>query len=74
MSNRTTTGTIKTLRAEKGFGFIRAGNVEYFFHAEDLVGMQITDLMLDTKVVFTPTDTKKGPRAANVELAQLAED
>src|SRR5215218_6395253 len=39
------TGTIKTLRAEKGFGFIKgAAGQEYFFHQSAIYGEGINDL------------------------------
>ena len=39
------TGTIKTLRAEKGFGFIRdASGKEVFFHSSAIYGEGINDL------------------------------
>lgn len=66
---RTMTGTIKTLKQDKGFGFIRAKNAEYFFHAQDLRGVEFTQLQVHDTVTFIPTDGRKGPRAENVELS-----
>ena len=61
------TGTIKTLRVEKGFGFIKgAGGQEYFFHQSAIYGEGINDLREGDSVEFDVTDSPKGPRAENV--------
>jgi len=62
------TGTIKTLRAEKGFGFIKdtKGN-EFFFHQSAIYGEGINDLREGDSVEFEVGEAgPKGPRAANV--------
>lgn len=62
------TGKIKTLRAEKGFGFIRddAGK-EYFFHQSAIYGEGIDQLREGDSVEFElGPDGPKGPRAENV--------
>jgi CspA family cold shock protein len=62
------TGTIKTIRAEKGFGFIRddAGK-EYFFHHTAIQGEGIDNLREGDTVEFDLGEAgPKGPRAANV--------
>lgn len=57
---------IKTLRLDKGFGFIRViDGTEYFFHRSDYSGFW-NDLQEHTEVEFEPTKTPKGPRASNV--------
>ncbi len=39
------TGTIRTLRADKGFGFIKDSNgKEYFFHQSAVQGESLDDL------------------------------
>jgi cold shock CspA family protein len=59
------TGTIKTLRPEKGFGFIKgAAGQEYFFHQSAIYGEGINDLR--DSVEFDVADSPKGPRAENV--------
>lgn len=62
------TGTIKTLRAEKGFGFIRSGDgKEYFFHRSAIYGEGIDMLREGDSVEFElGADGPKGPRAENV--------
>jgi CspA family cold shock protein len=61
------TGTIKTLRAEKGFGFIRddAGK-EFFFHESAIYGEGIDKLREGDRVEFEVGVGPKGPRAENV--------
>ena len=64
-------GHLKNVVANRGFGFIRAANTEYFFHRDDfrgnwddLVNNQGYQLELEFDVVKAP----KGPRAANVRI------
>ena len=61
------TGTIKTLRAEKGFGFINdnAGK-EFFFHQSAIYGEGIDNLRVGDSVEFDVGEGPKGPRAENV--------
>jgi CspA family cold shock protein len=62
------TGSIKTLRADKGFGFIKdAEGKQYFFHQSAIYGEGIEMLREGDSVEFTPgQDGPKGPRAENV--------
>jgi CspA family cold shock protein len=62
------TGTIKTLRADKGFGFIRdASGKEVFFHASAIFGEGIDNLREGDGVEFDLGGSgPKGPRAASV--------
>jgi len=62
------TGKIKTLRADKGFGFIKdAGGKEYFFHQSAIYGEGIEMLREGDSVEYTlGADGPKGPRAENV--------
>lgn len=63
------TGKIKTLRTEKGFGFIRAdeGGKEYFFHQSAIFGEGIDMLREGDSVEYTlGEDGPKGPRADSV--------
>ncbi len=64
-------GTIKTLRAEKGFGFIKGdGGTEYFFHHTAVQGGRMEDLREGESVTFDlGPDGPKGPRAENVARA-----
>jgi CspA family cold shock protein len=61
------TGKIRTLRVDKGFGFIKddAGN-EYFFHQSAVYGEGIGDLREGDSVEFEVGQGPKGPRAENV--------
>ena len=62
------TGTIKTLQAEKGFGFIKdVGGREYFFHQSAIYGEGIDMLRVGDTVEFTlGKDGPRGPRAESV--------
>lgn len=58
-------GTIKRLVADKGFGFIVAGDKEFFFHRS---GAQEFDALREgSKVRFEEESSPKGPRASNVQ-------
>src|SRR2546427_11048457 len=60
------TGTIRTLRVDKGFGFIKSeAGQDYFFHQNAIYGGGIADLREGGGVEFEGTDSPKGPRAAN---------
>ena len=61
------TGTIRTLRTDKGFGFIKdASGKEYFFHQSAVQGEGIDDLREGDRVEFDVGEGPKGPRAENV--------
>ena len=61
------TGKIRTLRVDKGFGFIKSetGN-DYFFHQSAIYGEGIADLREGDGVEFEIDQSPKGPRAASV--------
>ena len=60
-------GTVKTLRADKGFGFIKGdGGTEYFFHQSAVQGEGIDMLREGDSVEFDVGQGPKGPRAENV--------
>ena len=61
------TGTIRTLRVDKGFGFIRddAGK-EYFFHQSAVQGEGMDNLREGDSVEFEVGRGPKGARAENV--------
>jgi CspA family cold shock protein len=63
----TMTGTIRTIRVDKGFGFIKdeAGQ-EYFFHRSAVYGEGLEDLREGDSVEFDVGQGPKGPRAENV--------
>jgi CspA family cold shock protein len=61
------TGTIRTLRVDKGFGFIKDDKgQEYFFHQSAIYGEGINDLREGDSVEFEIGQGPKGPRAENV--------
>jgi CspA family cold shock protein len=62
------TGTIRTLRVDKGFGFIKGETgQEYFFHQSAIYGEGIADLREGDGVEFEVSDGPKGPRAESVK-------
>ena len=62
------TGTIKTLRADKGFGFIKDDSGrDYFFHQSAIQGEGIENLREGDSVEFELGQAgPKGPRADSV--------
>src|SRR3954463_12864403 len=62
------TGTIRTLRVDKGFGFIKSeAGQDVFFHQNAIYGEGIADLREGDGVEFGVTDSPKGPRAVDVK-------
>ena len=66
-----TTGTVKKVIAERGFGFITADDAkEYFFHRAGLDStLDFDRLVGGEKVEFEVEEGPKGPRAAKVHAA-----
>ena len=64
------TGTIKKLVADRGFGFITAEDgKDYFFHRGGLVGGADFDRLVGgEKVEFQVEQSPKGPRAIKVSV------
>lgn len=64
-------GTIKTIVAEKHFGFITPedGSKDVFFHETGLQGITFGELKTGDAVSFDVEQTDKGPRAINVVRA-----
>ena len=63
-------GTIKRLVADKGFGFIAAGDgLEYFFHQSACAQTAFDDLREGQAVTFEKGQGPKGPRGENVRVA-----
>ena len=61
------TGTIRSLRTDKGFGFIKdAQGKDYFFHQSAIRGEGINDLREGDTVEFEIGEGPKGPRANTV--------
>ena len=66
-----TTGTIKKVVADRGFGFITADDEkDYFFHRNALdSSLDFDRLNGGEKVEFEIEQSPKGPRAARVRAA-----
>ena len=66
-----TTGTIKKIIADRGFGFIAAEDAkEYFFHRGALdSSLDFDRLAGGEKVTFEIEASPKGPRASRVQAA-----
>jgi CspA family cold shock protein len=66
-----TTGTIKKVVADRGFGFIAAeDSKEYFFHRDGLKSsLDFDRLVGGEKVTFEIEQSPKGPRAKDVQAA-----
>ena len=66
-----TTGTIKKVVADRGFGFIAADDKkEYFFHRNSLdSSLDFDRLGGGERVTFEVESSPKGPRAAHVQAA-----
>jgi CspA family cold shock protein len=66
-----TTGTIKKVIADRGFGFIAAEDgKEYFFHRNGLQSsLDFDRLMGGERVTFEIEPSPKGPRAKDVRAA-----
>jgi CspA family cold shock protein len=66
-----TTGTIKKVVADRGFGFITAEDgKEYFFHRGGLVApLEFDRLVGGERVSFEIEESPKGPRAISVTAA-----
>ena len=57
------TGKIRTLRVDKGFGFIKDEAERIFFHQSAVSGERIDDLREGDSVEFEVGQGPKGPRA-----------
>ena len=66
-----TTGTIKKVIADRGFGFITAEDAkEYFFHRGALnASLDFDRLVGGERVEFEVEQSPKGPRATQVRAA-----
>ena len=64
-------GTIKTLKDDKGFGFIKPedGGKDVFFHCSKVQGASFKDLRVGDAVNFDIEESPKGPSAYEVTLA-----
>ena len=60
-------GTIKTLVADRGFGFIKTDTgKDLFFHHTSLQGVHMEDLREGQQVQYEQGEGPKGPRAESV--------
>ena len=63
-------GTLRTVMAEKDFGFIHIdGDKEIFFHKTELRGVQFTELSIGIEVVFSIGEGPKGRIARGVTIS-----
>jgi CspA family cold shock protein len=69
-----TTGTVKKVISDRGFGFITAEDgKEYFFHRGALdMSLDFDRLTGGEKVDFDIEQSPKGPRASRVKAAEVA--
>lgn len=67
MSNKIQ-GTVKWFSNEKGFGFITAGDKEYFAHFSAILSDGYKALENGAKVIFIPKQGPKGMQAADIEM------
>ena len=69
-----TTGTVKKVISDRGFGFITAEDgKEYFFHRGALdTSLDFDRLTGGEKVEFNIEQSPKGPRASSVHAASVA--
>ena len=69
-------GVIQRITPEEGFGFIRAGDQEYFFHRTGLNATDFEELAAGTQVEFSVSPHHEGDepgehqRAVNVRIAE----
>lgn len=60
-------GTVKTLKQDKKFGFIKGEDGrEFFFHASALKNVTFGELRLGQEVTFEDAEGEKGPRAEDI--------
>ena len=69
-----TTGTVKKVISDRGFGFITADNGnDYFFHRGALdTSLDFDRLVGGEKVEFDIEQSPKGPRASRVQAASAS--
>jgi cold shock protein len=63
-------GIIKRVVSDRGFGFIAGEDgTDYFFHRDELHGLDFANLKPGERVTFEPQQGPKGPRGVNVRQA-----
>jgi CspA family cold shock protein len=67
-------GTIQSIRAERGFGFIRSseGNDVFFHHTSVALPDRFDTLAVGMVVEFELESSLKGPRAAKIHVVSTA--
>lgn len=61
-------GTVKWFNDSKGFGFIQAGDTDYFVHFSAVQGAGFKTLAEGATVMFKASKGQKGPQAEEVEV------
>jgi cold shock protein len=66
-------GTIKTIRDEKGFGFITPDGetTDVFFHSNSVEGMTFEELREGNRVQFMDGTDPRNPRRTRAEHVQM---
>ena len=65
-------GVIRKIVVGRGFCFITGDDdVDYFFHADDLQGVEFTRLKVGDRLSFTPKAGSKGRRALEIRVQDL---
>lgn len=59
-------GKVKWFSQQKGYGFIVAGDKDYYFHVKDVRGAELP--RQGEAVTFHPGSSKRGPKASAVTL------
>lgn len=69
------TGIIKTIRDDKGFGFIKpeGGSQDIFFHSSSVEGVTFDELREGQMVEFTEGTDPRNPGRSRAEQVRLAE-
>ena len=70
-----TEGTIKTIRDDKGFGFIKpdGGGQDLFFHSSAVEGTTFDTLYEGQRVAFVQGTDPRNPSRSRAEHVRLAE-
>ena len=70
-----TQGTIKTIRGDKGFGFIAPDNEQkdVFFHRSSVEGVSFDDLQEGDRVEFVKGQDPRDPSRARAESVRVIE-
>lgn len=68
-----TQGTIKTIRSDKGFGFItpETGGDDVFFHRSSVEGTTFDELREGQRVEFTPGTDPRNPSRTRAEQVRV---